>query len=137
MFAKKNLQIIGIDNWQHTDWDGYAAIRRADVEKGEHRTPLEQCRANLAAVGTLDFVRLIESDSIAAADLFANDSVDFIFIDDTHNAAHIDREISAWLPKLKKPGWIAGHDYPGNIAAGVLKHFPDAKQDGSSWVARI
>lgn len=135
--ADKGLKVIGIDNWKHTDWDGYASIQRLDRERGEMRPPLEQCRANLEAAGVLDFVTLIESDSIEAASLFEDESIRFIFVDDTHNSAHIEKELRAWLPKIKRGAWIAGHDYPGNIQAGVLAVLPHAVQDGTSWVAAI
>lgn len=135
--AGKGIRVVGIDNWLHNDWDGYWGIQRIDSEKGEKRSVRQQCEENLAFTGARDVVRLIESDSIAAAKLFADNSVDFIFIDDTHNVEHIKEEIAAWLPKLKRPTWIAGHDYPGNIAAGVLHHFPHATQDGASWVAEV
>jgi len=135
--ANKNLRVIGIDNWAHTDWDGYATIMNIDRSKGEMRSPLEQCRANLDAAGLANWVQLIESDSIAAASLFEDKSVKFLFIDDTHNSPHIHAELLAWLPKIKPGAWIAGHDYPGNIQAGVDAVFPHAVQDGTSWIAYV
>ena len=135
--ANKNLTVIGIDNWRHNDWDGYATIQRLDREKGEMRSPLEQCRANLDACGLANWVRLIESDTIAAASLFEDKSVRFLFVDDTHNSPHIHAELLAWLPKIIPGAWIAGHDYPGNIQAGVDAIFPNAVQDGTSWVAYV
>ncbi len=135
--ADKQLNVIGIDNWAHVDWDGYATIQQVDRLHGEYRTPLEQCRANLEDAGVLDFVTLIESDSIKAADLFADNSVRFIFVDDTHNSPHVEKELRAWLPKIKRPTWIAGHDYPGLIYDGVQAVLPHATQDGTSWIATI
>ncbi len=133
----KKVHIVGVDNFNPVDWDGYSTIGRLDREKGEHRTIIEQCRGNLAACGVADDVALIEGDSIEAARLFKNNSVDFIFIDDTHTNEHIQAEIAAWLPKMKYPTWMAGHDYPGGIAEGVRFHFPDVWRDGNSWIAEI
>lgn len=133
----KNVLVIGIDNFKHNDWDGYWGIHRRDREKGETRSILQQCKDNLEAFGVAYLVKLVEYDSIQATKLFPDDYVDFLFIDDTHNNEHIKAEIGAWLPKMRRPTWIAGHDYPGIIAGGVLHHFPHAKQDGNCWVASL
>lgn len=136
--ANKDLRVIGIDNWKHNDWDGYQTHIRKDREQGEFRSPFQQCCDNLTAAGVRNFVKLIESDSIAAADLFPDESVRFIFVDDTHNSEHIERELRAWLPKIIPGAWIAGHDYPGNIEAGVRAVFgSEVKQDRTSWVAYV
>ncbi len=133
----KEVLIVGVDNFKHSDWDGYSTIGRLDREQGEHRSVLQQCRDNLAAAGVADCVKIIESDSIAAANLFPDAYVDFIFIDDTHTDEHIQKEIAAWLPKMKRPTWMAGHDYPGGISGGVQHHFPHVWRDGNSWIAEL
>ncbi len=133
----KKVLVVGIDSFKHADWDGYSTIQRLDREKGEQRTVAQQCRDNIKAAGVADCVKIIEADSIAAAKLFADDYVDFIFIDDTHTDDHIKAEIAAWLPKMKRPTWIGGHDYPGGISVGVAHHFPHVWRDGSSWIAEL
>lgn len=136
--ANKDLCVIGIDNWTHVDWDGYNSIMHRDRQAGEMRSPLQQCQDNLTAAGVRDFVRLIQSDSIAAAELFDDKSIRFIFVDDTHNSPHIEKELRAWLPKIIPGAWIAGHDYPGNIEEGVRAVFgSDVKQDRTSWTANV
>jgi predicted O-methyltransferase YrrM len=56
-----------------------------------------------------------------AAELYADRSLDFVFIDASHNYESVSKDISAWFPKLKKTGIIAGHDYmdyfPGVVRA--------------------
>ncbi len=135
--TSKEVLIVGVDNFKHADWDGYSTIQRIDREKGEARSVLQQCRDNLSAFGVADCVRIIESDSIKAANYFPDETVDFLFVDDTHTHEHIKREIAAWLPKMKKPTWMAGHDYPGGIADGVSYHFPNAWRDGNSWIGEL
>lgn len=136
--ARKNLTVVGVDNFLHNDWDGYSTIQRVDRENGETRTVYEQCRDNLTAAGVVDFVKLIRSDTIEAASLFPDGSVDFLFIDDTHNSPHVQKEIAAWLPKMRRPSVMAGHDYPGSIAAGVHAHFPYPQHIApSSWAQML
>jgi cephalosporin hydroxylase len=132
----KNINIIGIDSFSHEQWDGYAAIQRIDRELGESRTVEQQCRDNLSRFD-LNNVRLIQSDCIEAASLFDDGSVDFVFLDDNHVFDHVKRELQAWLPKMRRPTWIAGHDYNGETRQGVDSIMPNAVADGNSWTARL
>lgn len=62
----------------------------------------------------------IKSISWEAANLYKDESLDFIFIDAAHDYASVKKDINAWFPKLKKEGIIAGHDY-GTQFKGVDK----------------
>lgn len=43
-----------------------------------------------------------------------DESVDFCFVDDNHEKAHVDRELAALLPKMKSKGLVTGHDVFGS-----------------------
>lgn len=43
-----------------------------------------------------------------------DDSVDFCWIDDDHSKEHVDREITALLPKMTQKGLVTGHDVIGS-----------------------
>lgn len=133
----KNIRIIGIDSFKHDQWDGYSTIQRMDREKGELRSVEQQCRDNLARLGLLERVEIVKSDCIEAAKLFADGSVDFLFVDDNHESEHVKRELPAWLPKMRLPTWMAGHDYNGETKAAVDSVFPHAVADGNSWIAKL
>lgn len=135
--ADKYLRVFGIDRFVHDEWDGYAAIHNCDKAKGERLSILEQCERNLAACELSNFVQLIQCDAIEAANLFADKSVFFVFMDDHHTSEHIAREIEAWKPKMTSPGWMGGHDFPGDIEAGVRKHFPDVLKQTNSWLVSL
>jgi len=49
--------------------------------------------------------------SIEAAELFPDDFLDFAFIDASHSYEDVKADILAWLPKIKKSGYIMMHDY--------------------------
>ena len=66
-------------------------------------------------------------------------SFDFIYIDGNHEQHEVERDITLCLPKLKKDGVIAGHDYhknwPGVMeAVDVLVGKPDWIYRDTSWI---
>jgi len=43
--------------------------------------------------------------------MFADESLDFVYIDANHAYDYVKRDMEVWYPKLKKGGLFAGHDY--------------------------
>lgn len=43
-----------------------------------------------------------------------DESIDFVWIDDDHGKEHVDREITALLPKMTAKGLVTGHDVVGS-----------------------
>ena len=58
-----------------------------------------------------DIITPIRMTSLDAVSLYENRSLDFIFIDASHEYEDVKKDIIAWYPKLKLGGIIAGHDY--------------------------
>lgn len=71
----------------------------------------------------------IQSDSAEAASLYENESLDFVFIDASHDYDSFKKDLFAWFPKVKIGGMISGHDfadpYPGIVRA-VKEHLVEA-----------
>ena len=69
------------------------------------------------------YTRAYHLGSLDAARLFADESVDFVFLDAYHSYEAVKADITHWLPKVKPGGVLAGHDYFGNPAVwpGVRK----------------
>lgn len=83
------------------------------------------------------YINTIVSDSVEAAANYEDNSIDFIFVDGDHSFEGVDRDLAAWLPKLKFGGVIAGDDitnpdYPDIISA-VLKNISDVTIDKQIW----
>lgn len=55
--------------------------------------------------------KIIRDFSEKAYKKFDNESVDFIYIDGNHEFLNVAQDIALWMPKLKKGGIMAGHDY--------------------------
>lgn len=53
----------------------------------------------------------IKLSSRVAHKLFADNSIDFLFIDAEHTYEGVSADIDLWLPKVREGGVIAGHDY--------------------------
>jgi predicted O-methyltransferase YrrM len=77
------------------------------------------------------------------ADSFEDDTFDFIYIDGSHNYENVKRDIQLYLPKLRKGGVIAGHDYYEKEWPGVVQAVnesvgkPDKIYMDTSWLKVI
>lgn len=54
---------------------------------------------------------MIRSLSSQAADLFEDNSLDFVYIDGNHSYASVKEDLELWWPKLKTGGLMSGHDF--------------------------
>ncbi|MFW5891394.1 MAG: class I SAM-dependent methyltransferase [bacterium] len=52
---------------------------------------------------------------------FADESVDFIYIDGDHKYQSVKKDFKKWYPKLRKGGLFAAHDYVKTKSCGVVK----------------
>jgi predicted O-methyltransferase YrrM len=69
---------------------------------------------------------LMQTDSIKAANSFANKSVDMVFIDGDHEEASVYQDIMAWMPKAKK--MVCGHDFDSDaVKSGIVRALVENK----------
>lgn len=90
-----------------------------------------------------DYFKAIRSESLEAAKQFEDNSLDFVFIDASHEYKDVKDDIISWLPKVKYGGVIAGHDYakldgtdpdfPG-VKLAVHELLTNIKPKGSCWM---
>jgi hypothetical protein len=71
-------------------------------------------------------VNLINADGVDAASRYADESLDFVFLDDDHSTPHVQRELAAWWPKIKPGGVLAGHDFD----------WPSVRQAVTRWATK-
>ena len=68
---------------------------------------------------------IVKMDSIEASKTFIDNYIDILFLDGDHGANYVNAELDAWIPKVKKGGIIAGHDFNSEaISKAVYKRFP-------------
>lgn len=71
--------------------------------------------------------KIIRAYSHEAAELL-NDKYDLVFIDSMHTYKAVKQDIELWLPKVRKGGILAGHDYGGKYK-GVKQAVDEAFGD--------
>lgn len=127
----KRCQFDTIDIFEDEDYTDVnlllkEAMRELDLD---HEGVL---RHNLAPVS--DYVNIIKSDSTAAASLYADNSVSFIFIDGCHYEEKVKLDVCAWWPKVKPGCVMTGHDWD---VPGVRRAVNSFKAERSSEIDRF
>lgn len=110
----KDLKMICVDTWEGcVENKGHELLENNGLYKDFQKniTPVEDIRP-----GTLLAMRMT---SIEASQYVDDKTLDFVFIDASHDYENVIADIRAWYPKVKEGGVIAGHDYP--TWAGVKK----------------
>jgi hypothetical protein len=111
--SDKNIEFYCIDTWQgsfeHKDSKEIDSLYDIFTE---NMKPLDK------------YYKKIRNNSIEASNQFEDNSLDFVFIDASHEYEDVKKDIQTWLPKIKKNGILAGHDY----YVGEHDYFPGVKR---------
>lgn len=96
--------------------------------------------ANMKACGIDEYVMALRMQSVEAAKLFDDKTIDFCFIDAAHDYENVKADCLAWEKKVKTGGILAGHDYspswPGVIKA-VDELYPVTEKIKSVWKIKM
>ena len=65
------------------------------------------------------FIKIVIGSSESAVKDFANESIDFIYIDADHSYDAVKKDIEMWFPKVKRGGYMAFHDYSEDVKRAV------------------
>lgn len=76
---------------------------------------------NIIASGLGKNIKVIPKDSIEASKDFNDNSLDFVFLDSSHQYEPTKFEIKNWYNKLKDGCYLSGHDYTSVENPGVRK----------------
>lgn len=102
------------------------------------------CDAFLRRMAGYPNVQPVRADSLRAAKVFPDNSLDLVYVDADHSYEAVKADILAWLPKVKAGGWIAGHDHMeywncGGVIRAVAEVLggPDRVFGDMSWLVQI
>lgn len=114
--------VVCIDTWEGTPDTVY---KGGPLEAYMTEDVFAQFQSNMSSMGFSP--RVLRMDSVEAAKLFSDRSVDLVFVDGDHYK--VVEDLDAWVPKIKIGGLICGHDWhasPWHISSEVLPKYPDA-----------
>jgi Methyltransferase domain len=108
----KTFTVIGIDTCRGSGPEGpeHKNYHDAAVTRGGG-TFAGALHKNILDCGYADSIMLIIADSVKASRLFPDASLDWVHLDARHDYVSVKNDIEAWLPKVKRGGWLSGDDY--------------------------
>lgn len=98
LFANYCKQLYCVDIWKE-----YSEINQENLNNGEKQFD--------EMIERYDNIVKVKLPSKEASETFEDGFFDVIYIDAAHDYTNVLIDISSWLPKLKKGGVMAGHDY--------------------------
>lgn len=110
VFAKYFQKVFAIDPWEKTSDEISSEYDMSKIEK------IFDARAE--CVKAITKMKLHSLDAVAA---FNDESIDIVYIDGSHKYEAVKEDIAAWLPKVKKSGFVCGHDFHKTKFPGVVK----------------
>ena len=127
VFAKHVKSITAIDPWVegYDDNDGASSTNMSKVEEYFDKT-----------MSNFSNMKKIKMKSLEACKQFDDESLDFVYIDAEHTYEALFNDLKAWTPKVKKDGWICGHDWQRmDLRKAIVDVLgdPDRKFSDNSW----
>jgi hypothetical protein len=134
-----DLKLYGIDVWavdKNVRWDGTTNEQLIELPKNSNQIELENW---IQKQGFSDRAILIRSFSDQCLDQFEDQSLDFVFIDASHQYPDVLKDIKLWSEKVRIGGYITGHDIDmGGVKQAVTESFEDYQITGHDnvWSVR-
>jgi hypothetical protein len=132
----KDIKFYCVDLWSGPQDDSYMNL----VIENNAGSILNLFEKNMKDCGFENKYTKIIGDSALSANKFSNHSVDFCFIDGNHTYECVKRDISAWIPKMKKGSIMAGHDVDRESVSRAVKECFGSNWSNiseRSWIAEI
>lgn len=102
-FCQAGLQLYAIDPWaSYPDYSG------PDGNQARFDYLYEYTKAKLAP---LPHCHLVRKTSMQAVTDFADNNLDFVYIDANHQLKYVIEDLVEWSKKVRPGGAICGHDY--------------------------
>ena len=126
--SQKDIKLNFVDHWKGSDEPEHDSDPEKDLIFSIFTKNLSKaCVAH----------SIFRTDTVSAAGLFEDNSVDFIWVDAGHEYSEVKADIEAWWPKLRAGGVMGGDDLPMNgVKQAVTEMFPQhevGSENGWQW----
>lgn len=130
----KSIEVIGIDTCRGSGPEGLSGKDyHADAVNNGGGTFAGLLHKNVLDCGFGEKMTLIISDSVSAARLFSDASLDWVHLDARHDYLSVKTDIEAWLPKVKVGGWLSGDDYDEQKWPEVVRAISELLPHAKPW----
>ena len=102
-----NAQIILIDPWKEFTKEEY--LDTGNILQGLQDLNLEETKENTNEWKNRR--QIIRKESLEIINEINDNSIDFIYLDGNHAYKYVKQELRQFWKKIKKGGYLAGHDY--------------------------
>lgn len=107
--------LIGVELGIGSGINARAILKQNNIKKlylidNYFEYPLDYVTAR-EMINPLEPVEFIIEDTHKAVQRFRDNFFDFIYIDASHEKDFITQDIQDWYPKVKRGGFLGGHDY--------------------------
>ena len=129
-FAKEILQ-----NWNGTLYmvDVWRPLGEEYLDSSNHSLHTTAYSETMVSIqGYEDRAIMIRASSEKGSEIFADNSLDFAYIDANHAYDFVVQDIKLWYPKVKSGGYLWGHDYI-DIDWYNDPNFAENKKDKHIW----
>ena len=127
----KNIKFDCIDHWQGSE-------EHNNNDEVNLERLYEDFLENIKPVKGI--INPIRANSIDASKLYKPNSLDFIFIDASHDTDSVKADLAYWMPRVKEDGVIAGDDINNEGVANAVKWFFDNEKleiVGRQWMVDL
>ncbi len=112
VLAKYGAKLSCVDTWGVGDDD-----RSKQIGQNQANQRYDEAQERLKPYGC----SLLKMKSMEAIPKFADNSLDFVYLDGAHDFDYIMEDVIAWSRKVKPGGIVAGHDYYRFRRSGVIQ----------------
>jgi len=114
--SNPKLRLFSVDAWQV--YNGY----RDHTNQKTMDKIYKEAKKRLAKYNC----KLIKKLSADAVKSFKYESLDFVYIDASHEFSHVAHDLVEWSKRVRPGGIVAGHDYIKKTDPGYQSHVVDA-----------
>jgi hypothetical protein len=99
------MKLYGVDKWEEYLVNPYLGSK---TNQKDHNMFYQRASKKLKKYSNYEIIKAWSMDVVQQ---FADESLDFVYIDGNHDYGHTMEDIVEWSKKVKVGGIVSGHDY--------------------------